>query len=76
MSDLADLAGKIQYVVDEEGNRTAVLVNLVVWEEIVELLEDLEDTREMLRAKGEPDEEISWEQVKADYWASHPDADV
>jgi antitoxin Phd len=60
------LLRSVQYVVDSDGHKSAVLVDLDVWEQILTLLEDLEDTEELRRAREEDEEAIPWEQVKAD----------
>ena len=52
-----------QFLVDTEGKTKAVVLDYAVWEELRELLEDLEDAEEIdsLRKSGE--EAISWEQA-------------
>lgn len=65
MSEMAFLQS-VQFVVDSDGHKSAVLVNLDVWEQILTLLEDLEDAEEIRRAREEDEEIIPWEQVKAD----------
>lgn len=65
MSEMT-LLQSVQYVVDSDGHRSAVLINLDVWEQILTLLEDLEDAEEIFQAREEDEETISWEQVKAD----------
>jgi hypothetical protein len=56
----------VQYVVDDKGKRTAVLVPIDVFEELVELAEQREDIRYLEEAKKEPGEPVPWEQVKAE----------
>ena len=56
----------VQYVVDSDGHKSAVLVDLDVWEQILTLLEDLEDAEEIHQAREEDEEAIPWEEVKAD----------
>ena len=51
------------YVVDEEGNRKAVVVPISDWEQIVDALEELEDMRAYDDAKGDPTETIPFEQA-------------
>ena len=65
MSEMT-LLDSVQFVVDSDGHKSAVLVNLDVWEQILTLLEDLEDAEEVRRARGEDEETIPWKQVKAD----------
>ena len=52
-----------EYLVDEQGNRKAVVVPISVWEQIVEALEDLEDIRAYDEAKMHPSEIIQFEQA-------------
>jgi PHD/YefM family antitoxin component YafN of YafNO toxin-antitoxin module len=56
----------VRFVVDTEGHRSAVLVDLDVWEQILTLLEDLEDAEEIRRARAEDEETIPWGQVRTD----------
>ena len=65
MSDAA-LLQSVRFVVDSDGHRSAVLVDLDVWEQILPLLEDLEDAKEIHGAREEVEETIPWEQVKAE----------
>jgi PHD/YefM family antitoxin component YafN of YafNO toxin-antitoxin module len=65
MSETAFLQS-VQFVVDSDGHKSAVLVNLDVWEQILIMLEDLEDAEEIRRAREEDEETIPWEHVKAD----------
>ena len=60
------LLRSVHYVVDSDGHKSAVLVDLDVWEQILTLLEDLEDAEEIRRAREEDEETIPWEQVMAD----------
>lgn len=67
---IAEILNAVHYVVDEQGNRKAVQVDLPLWEELITLLEDLEDSEELARLseaveKGE-EEAISWDQAKAE----------
>jgi hypothetical protein len=73
---VTELLQSVQFVVDHEGKRKAVQVDLQTWEELLGLLEDMEDAADMEQARHEDDKLIPWEQVKTDYKASHPEADV
>jgi len=55
------MSRNVQYVTDANGERTAVILPL---EEYEELLEDLHVTRAAEETKDEP--HIPWEQVKAE----------
>ncbi len=61
---ISDLITKTQYVIDSQGEKQAVLIDLSVWAEIVALLEDLEDAAEMEQLRLEDDEAVPWEQAK------------
>ena len=65
MSEKA-LLQSVQFVVDSEGHKSAVLVDLDVWKQILPLIEDLEDADEIRRAREEDEETIPWEHVKAE----------
>jgi PHD/YefM family antitoxin component YafN of YafNO toxin-antitoxin module len=65
MSEMG-LLQSVQFVVDSDGQKSAVLVNLDVWEQILTLLEDLEDTEEIRQAREEDEETIRWEQVRTE----------
>jgi hypothetical protein len=74
---ITEMLDKVQYVTNTEGTRQAVIVELAIWEELLELLEDLEDIEEIAWNKaaiaaGE-EELIPWEQVEAEYLAAHPE---
>lgn len=60
MLDLKNLESKIQYVTNQDGERTAVIVP---YEEFQELLEDLEDLAAIADRRDEPT--ISHEEVLA-----------
>ncbi|OGW36772.1 MAG: hypothetical protein A2Y97_13700 [Nitrospirae bacterium RBG_13_39_12] len=44
---------KPKYLVDEKGNKKAVVLNFKEYENIMELIEDLEDTNDILKAERE-----------------------
>ncbi len=56
----------VQYVVDGNGKRTAVLLPIEVFEELVELAEQRDDIRHLEAGKNVPGEPIPWEQMKAE----------
>ena len=60
------LLEKIQIVVDAKGNQSAISLDLEDWEQLLILLEDVEDADDILKAKPENEETISWEQAKAE----------
>ncbi|MEB3121516.1 MAG: hypothetical protein VKL41_09885 [Snowella sp.] len=60
------LLEKIQIVVDAKGNQSAISLDLEDWEQLLMLLEEMEDANDILQAKQENEETISWEQAKAE----------
>lgn len=52
-----------QYLVDDEGNRSAVVVPISEWKQILELLEELNDIRAYDEAKSRPSEPIPFQQA-------------
>ncbi|MEN3331747.1 MAG: hypothetical protein V7641_1112 [Blastocatellia bacterium] len=54
---------KERYVVDQTGNRVAVLIDIEEYHRIVEALEELESINAYDKAKASNDEIISFEQA-------------
>jgi len=52
-----------QYLVDEKGNRKAVVLPISSWQQILEALEELDDIRAYDKAKREPSDPIPFEQA-------------
>ena len=50
-------------LVDEAGNRKAVVLPLAAWQRIKEELEELEDIRAYDEAKAQPSEPVPFEQA-------------
>ena len=63
---VADLIQKFQFVVDSNGEKQSVLIDYAVWEELLNLLEDLEDSEEISRLRDAAEESIPWEQAKVE----------
>jgi hypothetical protein len=63
---VTELLQAVQFVVDNKGNKKAALLDYAVWEELLTLLEDLEDTAEIQRLREAEEETVPWEQAKAE----------
>lgn len=66
---LAEILQSVQFVVDQEGRPSAVLLELRAWAALLSLLEDIEDAEIIrTRLKNWPSGEgwISWEDVEAE----------
>lgn len=57
------MVAKEQYVVDQEGNRTAVLLDVEYYEELLAALEEVESMRAYDEAKASNDEVIPFVQA-------------
>jgi hypothetical protein len=56
----------IQFLVDADGHKRSVVLDLATWEELLTLLEDLEDAAEIRRLRELGEEVISWEQARGE----------
>jgi hypothetical protein len=61
---MEDLIEKAEFLVDAEGKKRAVVVDIKLWEELVTLLEDLEDAAEIQYMRGAGEETVDWKQAK------------
>jgi len=55
-----------QYLVDEAGNRKAIVLPLAEWKQIRRELEELDDIRAYDEAKAQPSEPIPFEQAMSE----------
>ncbi len=60
------ITSKEQYVVDESGRRTAILLEIERYEKLLEAKEELEELRAFDNAKSSEDETISFSQATAE----------
>lgn len=70
---VTDLLETARFVVDGKGNKTAVMLDYAVWEELLTLLEDTEAAAEIRRLREEGGEAIPLEQAKAELQANRLD---
>ena len=61
-----ELLQRVHFVVDNGGNRTAVVLDYEDWEELMTLLEDIEDAEELSRSADSEEELIPWEQAQTE----------
>ena len=61
-----ELLQTAQFLVDTNGNRKAVVLDYVLWQELLTLLEDLEDAEEIRRLREAGGEAMPWAQAKDD----------
>ncbi len=55
---------KPKYLVDEKGNKKAVVLNIKEYKSIMELIEDLEDANDLLRAEREATSFIPYDKFR------------
>jgi len=61
-----ELLQSAEYVIDANGKKKSVVVDLAVWEELLTLLEDLEDGEEIKQMRDTKEEHIPWDQAKTE----------
>jgi hypothetical protein len=71
---VTELVRTAQFVVDAQGKKKAVVLDYNLWEELLTLLEDLDDTEEIRRLRESDEPYIPWEQAKAELRAGGLDA--
>ncbi|MBI4962716.1 MAG: hypothetical protein HY913_05505 [Desulfomonile tiedjei] len=62
-----------EYLVDEQGNRKAVVVPISEWQQVLELLEDLDDIRAYDEAKNQPSNPVPFEKAVSEIREGTPD---
>lgn len=61
---VADILKSVKFVVKPNGQQSAVMVDIDVWEQIVTLLEDAEDAEEIKQMRAISEETIPWKTAK------------
>lgn len=61
---VTELIDAARFVVDSDGRKKAVVLDYEHWQELLELLEDLADLREIDRVRNASEETIPWEQTR------------
>jgi hypothetical protein len=59
-----ELIAKTEFLVDAEGKKKAVVVEIELWEELIALLEDVEDAAEIQHMRDAGEETVDWQQAK------------
>jgi hypothetical protein len=63
---VAEILEKVKFVINPSGKKSAVMVDLDVWEQIIAMLEDLEDAEEIKQARSVGEEAVPWNIAKKD----------
>ena len=61
-----ELVQSARFLVDANGNKTAIVIDLSAWQEMLTLLEDSEDAEEIRRLREIAEEPIPWEQARTE----------
>ena len=67
------LISKAKLILDSNGDRKAVQLEWDTWEELLEYLEDIEDSEAIEHSRKSGEEVISWEQAQAELRAAGVD---
>jgi hypothetical protein len=57
---IAEILSSVKFVVNPDGQQSAVVVDMDVWEQIVTILEDAEDIEEIKKARVIQEETVRW----------------
>jgi len=63
---ITELMQTVQFLVDTNGDKKAVVFDYAVWDELLTLLEDLEDAEDIRRLREAKEETVPWEQAKVE----------
>ena len=66
-----EILESVQFVVNNQGQQTAIQMDLAAWEALRQLLEDLEDIAEIEQARQEEEELFDWATVVAEHQAKY-----
>ena len=61
---MLNLAERTQFVVNAKGQKTAVVLDYTLWEELMTILEDVEDAEELRQLQAAGLETVPWEQAR------------
>jgi len=61
---VAEILKSIKFVVNPNGQQSAVMVDMNLWEQILTILKDAEDPDEMRQARTIKEDKISWNITK------------
>ena len=61
---------KPQYIISEKGQKTAVVIDLKDYENLLEFIEDLEDANDLMKAEREATEFIPYDEFRKKWLAA------
>ena len=63
---LHHLLEKVELVVDGEGRRKAVIIDYSIWQDLLDWIEDMEDSAEIEASRTSGEETVPWEEAKVE----------
>lgn len=60
-----ELIETAEFVVNAEGEKKAVMLDFSVWEDLLNLLEDIDDSAEIESVRASGEKPVSWGKAKA-----------
>jgi prevent-host-death family protein len=63
-------SAKTKFIIDEKGRKKAVVLDLKEYKNLMETIEDLEDTNDLLRAEREATDFIPYERFRKNWLKS------
>ena len=64
--DFQAIVEKVAFVVDAEGRKKAVMLDYPSWQDLLNLLEDIEDSAEIEASRLSGEKPIPWEKARAE----------
>ncbi|MBU2610056.1 MAG: hypothetical protein KJ606_03785 [Chloroflexi bacterium] len=61
---VSEILKSVKFVVNPNGQQSAVMVDMNLWEQILTVLEDTEDAEEMKQIRAIKEEKIPWNIAK------------
>ncbi len=61
---VAEILKSVKFVVNPNGQQSAVMVDMNLWEQILTVLEDAEDADEMKQTRAIKEDKIPWNLAK------------
>ena len=68
--DFQAIVEKVAFVVDAEGRKKVVLLDYPFWQDLLNLLDDIEDSVEIEASRLSGEKPIPWEEAKAELRAN------
>ena len=64
--DFQAIVEKVAFVVDAEGRKKAVMLDYPFWQDLLNLLDDIEDSAEIEASRLSGEKPIPWEEARAE----------